>query len=156
MKKLSLISIGLGLIAIWLFWPKTRQFQARSLLDQAVEQNLPKVNDSEVVGILPEEFGSPVGRTCFYARDYFVLGFSSLSTEAAMEEYEKQLRMLEWQKRGSVYIYGANLKLEVIAFDVPVINYHKIVDYEELRNTYKGVLTIRLDYVLPDRATCNQ
>ena len=156
MKKLILISLGIGLVAIWLFWPNIRQFQARNLLNQAVEQNLPQFNESVVVGIKPEEFGSPVGRTCFHARDYFVFGFSSLSTEAALEEYEKQLRMLGWQKRGSVYIHGANLKLSVSANDVPIIDINKIVDYESLRNAYKGVLTIGIDYILPDRATCNQ
>lgn len=159
MKKLILISLGiivLGLVAIWLFWPNIRQVQARNLLNRTVEQSLPKVNDSEIVGILPEEFGSPVGRKCFYARDYFVLGFSSLSTEAAMEEYEKQLRMLAWQKRGFVYLHGDNLKLSVSANDVPIIDIYKIADYERLRNKYSGVLTIGIDYILPDRATCNQ
>ena len=159
MKKLILISLGIigfGLMAIWLFWPNIRQFQARSLLNQVAEKSLPQMNDGEVVGSLLEEFSSPVGNRCFYARDYFVLGFSSLSTDAAIEEYETQLKILGWRKRGSVYLYGTNLKLVVSANDVPIIDTHKIVDYERLRNIYNGVLTIGIDYILPDRTTCNQ
>jgi hypothetical protein len=161
MKKrfLILISLGvivLGLIVVWIIWPNMRQFQARYLLNRAAEQSLPQLNDGEIVGILPEEFPSRVGNTCFFARDYFVLAFSSMSTEAAMEEYKKQLVILGWQKRGSIYINGDNLKLNVSENNLPVLDIHKVVDYEMLRNTYNGVLTIGIDYILPDRSTCNQ
>lgn len=159
MKKRFLISlgvIGLGLIIIWLFWPNVRQFQARYLLNRAAEQSLPQLNDGEIVGILQEEFPSRVGNRCFFARDYLVLGFSVLSTEAAMEEYKKQLVILGWQKRGSIYINGDNLNLNVSENNLPIIDIHKIVDYERLRNTYNGVLSIGIDYILPDRSTCNQ
>lgn len=152
----SLGVVALGLIVIWLFWPSIRQFQARYSLNRVAEQHLPQVNNSEMVGILSEEFGAPVGNKCFFARDYLVLAFSALSTEVAMEEYKKQLVILGWKKGVALYQYGDNLNLDISANDVPIISLAKTVDYEMLRNTYKGVLTIRIDYILPDRSTCNQ
>jgi len=121
---------------------------------------LPQQSSFEVVGSLYEEFS--YGR-CYYAGVYLVIG-SPLEERAALDLYVRELQSLGWvlserlfeteeEPMEEMLIYGEHERVTVdIHPPGPLLD--SVVDYEQLKQTYRSILVVRVVFMVPSRDEC--
>jgi hypothetical protein len=132
--------------------------KARSGLENLITQ-LPQSEEFNVIETIRQDFSFTVEeKTCYYARANLIIGTSMPETEA-LDIYEQSLKTLNWVPRGQQYktsrilYYGNNDKL-VVTSGEPGVEVKHAVNYEQLRKTYKGIIFVSIDYMLPNREEC--
>lgn len=134
--------------------------EARQGLDPAVAQ-VRQFPDFDVITVkyyenYDDEHGP--GPTCYYSRAYLLVG-TSLPLPDALDQYARQFQSLEWRFQGRQYqdsrklVRGAS---ERAVFDTngPGPELKDAADYGELRRTYRSLIYVNIDHILPAVASC--
>ena len=132
--------------------------EAKVDLELAIDQ-LPKLEGFETIKINQEAFShTEYGLTCYYARASIAIG-SSLPASDALEQYVEALQSQGWTPIGKQYqqtktlVLGSNSLIEVYLGE-PGIELKDDIDLEKLKQSYQGILFMRLDYMLPNSTEC--
>ncbi len=163
MKRLILSLIAISLLSLSLFgvlqinsqWKKS---QVHTGLEKLVNQ-LPTLETIDTPEVTYQEFSkSEYGLTCYYGRAYVILGTQQPLSEV-LEAYLEELYVQGWHPEGYQY---ANTKILirddndrlVISLTEPTIAIQDQTNYAKLKRVYKGIIFIRIDYMLPGRQEC--
>ncbi len=122
---------------------------------EASMARLPQQSSFEVVGSLYEEFSD---RRCYYAGVYLVIG-SPLEERAALDLYVRELQSLGWvlferqfeTEKGLTYDEHSWLTVDT-GPPGPLLD--SVVDYEQLKQTYRSILVVRVVFMVPSRDEC--
>jgi len=113
------------------------------------------------VKIVYQEFHSDEnedGPICYYARAFVIVG-TLLPETQALDTYTEKTQSLGWTPEGRQYeisrilIRGVNDRI-VIGSGEPGVDIKDALDYDKLRETYRSIIFVRLDYMLPSRDEC--
>jgi hypothetical protein len=132
--------------------------KARSGLENLMRQ-LPQSEKFNVIKTIKQEFSHTGGeKTCYYARAHLIIGTSMPETES-LDIYEQSLKTLNWVPREQQYktsrvLYYGNNDRMVVTSGEPGVDVKDLVDYEQLRKTYKSIIFVSIDYMLPNREEC--
>ena len=137
-----------------------RQREARAGLDVVIAE-LPKPAGFDMIKIVYQEFyddehGS--GPVCYYARAYIITG-SSMSESDALATYAQSLQLQGWALEGEQYkterglIRGANERVVAHSGD-PGVDIEDALDYAKLKEVYRSLIFVRVDYMIPSRDQC--
>jgi hypothetical protein len=163
MKRLFVllgIVVLLGLIAIGIQQIEhfQKQREARDGLDASIAQ-LPTLAGFTTIKVVPLEFShTAYGKTCYYARGYVIAG-SSFSETEALDTYTEKIRSLGWMPEGMqaetsrVLMHAANERMEIYS-GKPGVDIDGAMDYDQLRQTYRSLIFVSLDYMIPSRDEC--
>lgn len=154
-----LVLFLLALTNCTLLEKRAQQRKARQGLESLVAQDLPNLDQFELVKTVSLDFSmTAYGMTCYYARDYLIMG-TSLPESEALEHYVEGLLPLSWTKEGEQYltskilIHGQNARI-VVSHGEPGVDVDDAVDFERLSDIYQSILFVRVDYMLPARDGC--
>lgn len=125
-----------------------------TLLDE-----LPQVDGFDTIKTVQQEFShTEYNLTCYYARANVALG-APISAPEALDSYTGALAAQGWvleknQHQSTRVLSKGSNALIVINLGEPGVELKNEVDIEKLGQIYKGLIFIRLDYMLPPRAEC--
>lgn len=163
MKRLFLSLIAISILSLLLFgihkinsqWKKS---QVYSGVEELVNQ-LPTLETIDTLDVTYQEFSqSEYGLTCYYSRAYVTLGTQQPSSEV-LEAYLEKLYVQGWHPEGNQYantktlIRYDNDRL-VISLTKPAIVLQNQTNYAKLKQSYKAIIFIRIDYMVPSRQEC--
>jgi hypothetical protein len=134
--------------------------EARNGLDPVVSQ-VRQFQDFDVVtvkyyDVYDDEHGQ--GAVCYYARAYLLIG-TSLSLPEALDVYAQHLQSLGWTLEGRQYetakglVRGVNERA-VVESGEPGPELQNAADLDQLRKTYRNLIFLNIDYVLPAVTGC--
>ena len=138
---------------------KSFQQEARQGLDQVVANDLPSLEGFETIKVASFDLSDTVyGDTCYYARDFLILG-GSLTEAEALDRYAAKLESSGWMPKGKQYPTSKGFKYGDHAITVARIGdldpgLRDYVDYEQLRKTYPSIIFVRVEFMLPHREGC--
>ena len=126
---------------------------------QQVQQTLPLPPSFTIIKtkILTFDFTAR-GATCYYGRAYQIMG-SELTAAQAIEIYTSFLRKTDWAIEGvqdaasPVLMQGNHTRLNLYSGD-PGVDVEDVVNYEQIQATHVTIVTVRIDYMLPQRDEC--
>ncbi len=132
-----------------------KKSQTKSGLDAAMAQ-LPGAPLFEVVKSVTFEYveSEPgFGPDYYLARGYVIFG-SSLPEQDALNTYFQKVQALGWVPRREQYtnskvLRRASNELMEIYIGNPGVDINDTVDYALVRVRYKGVIFVRVDYMVP-------
>jgi len=163
MKRLILSLIAVSLLLLLLFgvqqinsqWQKS---QVHTGSEKLVNQ-LPTLETIDTVEVTYQEFShSENGITCYYGRAYVILGTQQPLPDV-LEAYLEELYAQDWRPEGNQYantktlIHYDNDRL-VISLTEPEIVTQNQTNYAKLKQSYKEIIFIRIDYMVPSRQEC--
>lgn len=163
MKRLILSLIAISLLSLLLLgiqkinsqWKKS---QVHTGLEKLVNR-LPTLETIDTVEVTYQKFSqSENGFTCYYGRAYVILGTQQPLSEV-LDAYLKELYAQGWYPEGYQYantktlIRYDNDRL-VISLTEPAIVMQNQTNYVKLKQSYKELIFIRIDYMVPSRQKC--
>jgi hypothetical protein len=126
---------------------------------QQVQQTLPLPPSFILIKTKTLTFDNTAGGiTCYYGRSYQIMG-SDVSAAQAVQLYSDLLRKAGWTAEGiqdaesPVLIQGDHTRLNLHSGN-PGVDVQDVVDYRQIQATHRTIVTVRVDYLLPQRDGC--
>ncbi len=157
---LTALVIMLGSCGFPLAYLQNQQ-KAEEGVGQIVNQ-LPRSPDFELIKIVQIKmdpvYDTEIGEPCYYGRAYAIFG-SSLSEAEALEAYSGKLEASGWQPEGKQHETGRKLvrgsnELAEVYYGNPGVDIERALDYTKVRQTYRSLLFVLVDYMVPHRQGC--
>lgn len=125
---------------------------------EAVKAKLTTPGSFELITTVSTDFPGVNLGTCYYARDYLIMG-TTLTETQALDMYENHLRSVGWLPGERQYLntrvfYSGDNVFLVVTTIGPGDDTRDAVDYERLKQEYESVVFVRLEFQLPSTSEC--